>query len=207
MWTWFPDASLGVHHGSLSKEVRIQMEDDFKAGVLKGLICTSSLELGIDVGSADFVLQYNSPREVSRLVQRIGRSGHGVGEVSDGLVVATHEDDFAEAAVIARRALAEELEPVLVRQDNIAVLANQVVAMAATAAPALEANLKTLDRSVVQGRLAGSRNVGFRDQSSGQPGSFFLSLHLGVVSKVKQLFSECWVLQFCGSKPKCTGND
>src|SRR2546426_4196271 len=130
--TWFPDASLGVHHGSLSKEVRIQMEDDFKAGVLKGLICTSSLELGIDVGSADFVLQYNSPREVSRLVQRIGRSGHGVGEVSDGLVVATHEDDFAEAVVIARRALAEELEPIAVRQDDLAVLANQVVAMAMT---------------------------------------------------------------------------
>ena len=83
----FPDASLGVHHGSLFKDVRVQMEDDFKAGVLKSLICTSSLELGIDVGTADFVLQYNSPREVSRLVQRIGRSGHGVGEVSDGLAL------------------------------------------------------------------------------------------------------------------------
>ena len=132
MRTWFPDVSLGIHHGSLAKEVRIQMEDDFKAGVLKALICTSSLELGIDVGSADFVLQYNSPREVSRLVQRIGRSGHGVGEVSDGLVVATHEDDFAEAVVIARRALAEELEPISVRQDDLAVVANQVVAMAMT---------------------------------------------------------------------------
>ncbi|OGS51053.1 MAG: hypothetical protein A3K65_01005 [Euryarchaeota archaeon RBG_16_68_12] len=128
----FPEASLGVHHGSLSKEIRVQMEDDFKAGVLRSLICTSSLELGIDVGSADFVLQYNSPREVTRLVQRIGRSGHGVGEVSDGLVIATHEDDFAEAAVIARRALAEELEPLVVRQDNMAVLANQLVSMAMT---------------------------------------------------------------------------
>src|SRR2546425_2362429 len=106
------------------------MEDDFKAGVLKGLICTSSLELGIDVGSADFVLQYNSPREVSRLVQRIGRSGHGVGEGSDGLVVATHEAAFAEAAVIARRALAEELRPFSGRQDDLAVVANQVVGMA-----------------------------------------------------------------------------
>src|SRR3989454_10110059 len=132
MRTWFPDISLGIHHGSLSKEVRIQMEDDFKAGALKALICTSSLELGIDVGSAAFVLQYNPPREVSRLVQRIGRSGHGVGEVSDGLVVATHEDDFGEAIVIARRALAEELEPITVRQDDLAVLANQVVAMAMT---------------------------------------------------------------------------
>ena len=128
----FPNASLGVHHGSLSKDVRVQMEDDFKAGVLKSLICTSSLELGIDVGSADFVLQYNSPREVTRLVQRIGRSGHGVGEVSDGLVIATHEDDFAEACAIAKRALHEELETLTVRQNNFAVLANQIVAMAMT---------------------------------------------------------------------------
>ena len=183
--TWFPDASLGVHHGSLSKDIRIQMEDDFKAGVLKGLICTSSLELGIDVGSADFVLQYNSPREVSRLVQRIGRSGHGVGEVSDGLVVATHEDDFAEAAVIARRALAEELEPVIVRPDNFAVLANQVVAMAMTRpsigidegyAVAKRAypfrDLKRVDFVEVVEQLASLRRIWYKEDRFGRsPGS------------------------------------
>src|SRR5881296_100544 len=86
---WYQDPKIGVHHGSLSKDVRVQMEDEFKSGGLRALVCTSSLELGIDVGTADFVLQYNSPREVSRLVQRIGRSGHGVGEVSDGAVLAT----------------------------------------------------------------------------------------------------------------------
>ena len=127
---WYQDPTIGVHHGSLSKDVRVQMEDDFKAGTLRALVCTSSLELGIDVGSADFVLQYNSPREVSRLVQRIGRSGHGVGEVSDGVILATHEDDVAEACAIARRALAEEIEALVVRKDNRSVLANQLVAMA-----------------------------------------------------------------------------
>lgn len=127
---WSEEPPIGVHHGSLSRDVRIQMEDDFKAERLKGLICTSSLELGIDVGSADFVLQYSSPREVTRLVQRIGRSGHGVGEVSDGAIVSMNEDDFAEACVIARRALGEELEPLAVREDNFAVLANQLAAMA-----------------------------------------------------------------------------
>ena len=128
--SWYQDPTVGVHHGSLSKDVRVQMEDDFKAGHLRALICTSSLELGIDVGSADFVLQYNSPREVARLVQRIGRSGHGVGEVADGAILATSEDEFAEAAVIARRALAEEIEPIPIRPNNRAVLANQLVAMA-----------------------------------------------------------------------------
>ena len=127
---WYQDPTIGVHHGSLSKDIRIQMEDDFKAGHLRALVCTSSLELGIDVGSADFVLQYNSPREVARLVQRIGRSGHGVGEVADGVILATHEDDFAEAAVIARRALSEEIEPLTVRLNNRSVLANQIVATA-----------------------------------------------------------------------------
>ncbi|HYY48872.1 MAG TPA: DEAD/DEAH box helicase, partial [Thermoplasmata archaeon] len=127
---WYQDPGIGVHHGSLSREVRMQAEDAFKAGSLRALVCTSSLELGIDVGRADFVLQYNSPREVSRLVQRIGRSGHGVGEVSDGVILATHEDDVSEAAAIARRALAEEIEDLVVRQDNRSVLANQLVAMA-----------------------------------------------------------------------------
>ena len=127
---WYQDPTIGVHHGSLSKDIRIQMEDDFKAGHLRALVCTSSLELGIDVGSADFVLQYNSPREVSRLVQRIGRSGHGVGEVAGGVILATHEDDFAEACAITRRALAEEIESLVVRQNNRSVLANQLVAMA-----------------------------------------------------------------------------
>src|SRR5881296_1071037 len=127
---WYQDPKIGVHHGSISKDVRVQMEDDFKSGGLRALVCTSSLELGIDVGTADFVLQYNSPREVSRLVQRIGRSGHGVGEVSDGVILATHEDDVAEACAIARRALAEEIEDLVVRKDNRSVLANQLVALA-----------------------------------------------------------------------------
>ena len=129
---WDEAFPLGVHHGSLSKNVRIQMEDEFKSGILKALICTSSLELGIDVGHADFVLQFNSPRQVGRLTQRIGRSGHGVGEVSDGTVLATDPDDFAEAIVIARKALAAELEDLKVRENDLCVLANQIVAMGMT---------------------------------------------------------------------------
>jgi len=145
---WYEDPTIGVHHGSLSKDVRVQMEDDFKAARLRALVCTSSLELGIDVGGADFVLQYNSPREVSRLVQRIGRSGHGVGEVSDGVILATHEDDVAEAAAIARRALAEEIEDLVVRQDNRSVLANQLVAIAVSERFAsLDESYETVRRS------------------------------------------------------------
>jgi len=178
---WSDTPTIGVHHGSLSKDVRIQMEDDFKGERLKGLICTSSLELGIDVGTADFVLQYGSPREVTRLVQRIGRSGHGVGEVSDGAVVSTNEDDFAEAAVIARRALAEELEPLAVREDNYSVLANQVAAMAMSAQSVALAeaydlvrrshpfrNLKRADFDALLNQLADLRIVWVRDDRFGR---------------------------------------
>src|SRR2546426_2382832 len=103
---WYQDPKISVHHGSLSKDVRVQMEDEFKFGGLRALVCTSSLELGIDVGTADFVLQYNSPREVSRLVHRIRTFGPALGEGSDRVILATHEDDVAEACAIARRALA-----------------------------------------------------------------------------------------------------
>jgi len=178
---WYQDPTIGVHHGSLFKDVRIQMEDDFKAGHLRALICTSSLELGIDVGTADFVLQYNSPREVARLVQRIGRSGHGVGDVSDGLVLATHEDELVEACVIARRALSDEIEPVVVRTGNRSVLANQLVAMAvserfldADAAFATVVrswpfrNLARADFNAVLGQLEGLRLIWARDGRMGR---------------------------------------
>ena len=129
---WDEEFKVGVHHGSLSKEIRIQMEDDFKSQKLKALICTSSLELGIDVGSADFAIQFNSPRQVTRLIQRIGRSGHRIGEVSLGEIVATDPSEIAESSVIARRAMIEELEKFRIRENTLSVLANQVVAMTLT---------------------------------------------------------------------------
>jgi ATP-dependent Lhr-like helicase len=121
---------IGVHHGSLSKQIRVQMEEEFKTGVLKGLICTSSLELGIDIGSADFTVQYNSPRQVTRLIQRVGRAGHTIDATSRGEVICDNADDVLEAAVIARRSLGGELEETRIRKNPMAVLANQIVAAA-----------------------------------------------------------------------------
>ncbi|HEX9708850.1 MAG TPA: helicase-related protein, partial [Candidatus Thermoplasmatota archaeon] len=120
---------IGVHHGSLSKDVRVEAEESFKSGRLRGLICTSSMELGIDVGTADYVVQVNSPREARRLVQRVGRAGHRLGLVSRGVIVAETADDALEAAVIARRALAETIEPPRIPEAPLDVLANQLVAM------------------------------------------------------------------------------
>jgi ATP-dependent Lhr-like helicase len=129
---WDETFNIGVHHGSLSKDVRVQMEDDFKSEKLKALICTSSLELGIDVGSADFTIQFNSPRQVTRLIQRVGRSGHRHDAVSYGRIVTTAPSETAESLVIARRAMIEELEKFRVRENPLSVLANQLVAMTLT---------------------------------------------------------------------------
>ncbi|MCA1812185.1 MAG: DEAD/DEAH box helicase, partial [Halobacteriales archaeon] len=121
---------LGLHHGSLSAEHRADVEERFKAGKLRGLVATSSLELGIDVGAIDHVVQVGSPRSVARLVQRLGRSGHRVGGVSMGTLVAAGEEDAMECAAVARRAAEGRLEPLLIREAPLVVLANQLVALA-----------------------------------------------------------------------------
>ncbi|MFC4550969.1 MULTISPECIES: DEAD/DEAH box helicase [Halorussus] len=123
------DANVGVHHGSLSKEARIDVEDRFKAGKLDGLLCTSSMELGIDVGRIDHVVQYSSPREVARLLQRVGRSGHRSEAVSHGTIVTKHPDDTLEALAIARRAKAGEVEPAAIHDGSLDTVANQVAGL------------------------------------------------------------------------------
>ena len=124
---WLEDYPIGVHHGSLSKESRIEVEERFKDGDLKALVCTSSMELGIDLGKTDFVIQYQSPRQVTRYVQRVGRSGHRIGRVSKGKIVTTTMDDIAEAAVIAERSLRRDLELTDIPEKPMSVLANQII--------------------------------------------------------------------------------
>jgi ATP-dependent Lhr-like helicase len=122
-------AGVGVHHGSLAKEARVDVEDRFKSGALDALLCTSSMELGIDVGRIDHVVQYHSPREVARLLQRVGRAGHRVDRVSEGTVVAGRPDDALEAMAIARRAGVDLVEPAAIHHGSLDTVANQVAGM------------------------------------------------------------------------------
>ena len=116
-----------VHHGSLSREIREEAEKDFQEGRVRALICTSSLELGIDIGSVDFIVQFTSPRETTRLVQRVGRSGHTLGGTSRGTILTMGTDDTLESAILVQRALSGRLERPVIHEKPYDVLSHQIV--------------------------------------------------------------------------------
>jgi ATP-dependent helicase Lhr and Lhr-like helicase len=120
-----------AHHGSIAREQRIIIEDLLKAGKLPALIATSSLELGIDMGAVDLVVQVGSPTSVSRGIQRVGRAGHSVGDPSTGTLFPTHRGDLLESAAVVERMLAGDIETTRVPHNPLDVLAQQVVAMCA----------------------------------------------------------------------------
>jgi ATP-dependent Lhr-like helicase len=123
------DANIGIHHGSLSKETRIAVEDQFKTGDIDALLCTSSMELGIDVGRIDHVIQYSSPRQVSRLLQRVGRAGHRSDVVSSGTIVTTRPDETFESLAIAKRAVEGSVEPANIHEGSLDTVANQIAGL------------------------------------------------------------------------------
>jgi len=126
---WDIDFPVSIHHGSLAKPSRVAAERGLKEGALKGLVATSSLELGIDVGRIDLVIQYMSPRQVTRLIQRVGRSGHRVGRVAEGIIITMDSDDTLEAMVIARKAYEEDLEPVEIPAKPYDAMAHQIAGL------------------------------------------------------------------------------
>ena len=117
------------HHGSLSREIRGEVERRLKAGELKAIVATNSLELGIDIGALDEVVLIQSPPSISSAIQRIGRAGHQVGQVSRGTLFPTHSQDFLEAAVLAQAVLEQDIEAVRPVECPLDVLAQIIVSM------------------------------------------------------------------------------
>ncbi len=118
-----------AHHGSIAREQRLAIEDDLKSGRLPAIVATSSLELGIDMGAVDLVIQVESPTSVARGLQRIGRAGHQVDAPSRGVIFPKYRGDLLEAAVVAERMHAGAIETTLVPRNPLDVLAQQIVAM------------------------------------------------------------------------------
>ena len=120
-----------AHHGSLAREQRLLVEDELKTGRLRALVATSSLELGIDMGTVDLVIQVESPGAVSRGLQRIGRAGHQVGEPSTGKIFPKYRGDLLEVAVVVERMRSGAIESTRIVRNPLDVLAQQIVAMCA----------------------------------------------------------------------------
>ncbi len=126
--------AIEVHHASLDRAIRLDVEDRLKRGELRAVVCSSSLELGIDIGSIDTVVMISAPKGVARALQRIGRSGHSLGRTSHGILVASNLNDLAECAVTARLMDRRELEPVRLHEAPLDVLAQTLAGLAVSAA-------------------------------------------------------------------------
>src|SRR6202044_2225110 len=134
-----------AHHGSLSREERTTIEELLKAGELPCLVATSSLELGIDMGAVDLVIQVESPKSVARGLQRIGRSGHGVGATSKGRIFPKFRAYLLECAVVVHQMRAGAIEPTVVPRNALDVLAQQIGAIAGSAGVVAIDELHALD--------------------------------------------------------------
>jgi ATP-dependent helicase Lhr and Lhr-like helicase len=124
-----PQELVYAHHGSLSKEIRLAVEQRLKDGELKAIVATSSLELGIDIGELDQVILIETPASVSSAIQRIGRSGHKVGEISHGVLYPTHGSDFLYAAVLAKSVTDQDIEPTSPIEAPLDVLSQIIISM------------------------------------------------------------------------------
>jgi ATP-dependent Lhr-like helicase len=136
-----------AHHGSVSKDQRALIEDDLKSGRLRCVVATSSLELGIDMGAVDLVVQVESPPSVASGLQRVGRAGHQVGEVSQGVLFPKHRADLVHTAITVERMLAGKIERLSVPANPLDILAQQTVAATALGAIDVEEWFSTVRRS------------------------------------------------------------
>ena len=143
-----------AHHGSISRERRLQIEDELKRGELKALVATSSLELGIDMGAVDLVIQVESPGSVASGLQRIGRAGHQVGRPSRGRIFPKHRADLLEAAVVVDRMHQGAIESTRYLRNPLDVLAQQIVAMVALDEWAVEGLAAVIRRTATYADLS-----------------------------------------------------
>ncbi|AOP51528.1 DEAD/DEAH box helicase [Streptomyces lydicus] len=172
-----PPLLARAHHGSVSKEQRAQVEEDLKAGRLPAVVATSSLELGIDMGAVDLVVQVESPPSVASGLQRVGRAGHQVGAVSTGIVFPKYRGDLVQAAVVTERMRSGAIEALRVPANPLDVLAQQLVAMAAMDTWDVEELLTVVRRAAPFAALPESAYTAVLDMLAGRyPSDAFAEL-------------------------------
>ena len=177
-----PPVIARAHHGSVSKEQRAQVEEDLKAGRLPAVVATSSLELGIDMGAVDLVIQVESPPSVASGLQRVGRAGHQVGAVSTGVVFPKYRGDLVQAAVVTERMRTGSIESLKVPANPLDVLAQQLVAMTALDTWQVDDLLTTVRRAAPFASLPESAFTAVLDMLAGRyPSDAFAELRPRVV--------------------------
>jgi ATP-dependent Lhr-like helicase len=138
---------IEIHHASLDRSVRLEVEDRLKNGELRAVVCSTSLEMGIDIGAVDLVVMVATPKGVSRAIQRIGRSGHSLNRSSHGVLVATNINDLVEATVTAKLVRERALDPIRIQQKPYDVVAQHVVGLAAAAPISVEETFELIRRA------------------------------------------------------------
>lgn len=177
-----PPVIARAHHGSVSKEQRALVEEDLKAGRLPAVVATSSLELGIDMGAVDLVVQVESPPSVASGLQRVGRAGHQVGAVSTGVVFPKYRGDLVQAAVVTERMRTGSIESLKVPANPLDVLAQQLVAMTALDTWQVDDLLTTVRRAAPFASLPESAFTAVLDMLAGRyPSDAFAELRPRVV--------------------------
>ncbi|MFD3471722.1 ATP-dependent helicase [Streptomyces sp. NPDC058682] len=177
-----PPLLARAHHGSVSKEQRALVEEDLKAGRLPAVVATSSLELGIDMGAVDLVVQVESPPSVASGLQRVGRAGHQVGAVSTGVVFPKYRGDLVQAAVVTERMRTGAIESLRVPSNPLDVLAQQLVAMVAMDTWQLDDLLALVRRAAPFAALPESAFTAVLDMLAGRyPSDAFAELRPRVV--------------------------
>ncbi|KPI19869.1 DEAD/H associated domain protein [Actinobacteria bacterium OK074] len=177
-----PPVIARAHHGSVSKEQRALVEEDLKAGRLPAVVATSSLELGIDMGAVDLVVQVESPPSVASGLQRVGRAGHQVGAVSTGVVFPKYRGDLVQAAVVTERMRTGAIESLRVPANPLDVLAQHIVAMTALDTWQFDDLLATVRRAAPFAALPESAFTAVLDMLAGRyPSDAFAELRPRVV--------------------------
>jgi ATP-dependent helicase Lhr and Lhr-like helicase len=161
-------ALVRAHHGSLARAQRLEIEDLLKAGHLRALVATSSLELGIDMGAIDLVIQIESPPSVASGLQRIGRAGHRLDEISTGIVFPKFRGDLVASAAVTRAMLRGQVEPSRYPRNPLDVLAQQIVAMVATDTWVVDELFDTIRRAAPYAELSRRVFEGVLDMLSGR---------------------------------------
>jgi len=173
---------IEAHHSSLSREVRLEIEDKLKKGLLRAIVSSTSLELGIDIGYIDLVVLLSSPKSVSRLLQRIGRAGHHIKEVSKGRVIVVDRDDLVECAVLVRSAYERKIDRIHIPKNPLDVLAQHLIGMSIEKKWSVEEAYNLVKRSYSFHTLSWDDYINVLRYLSGRFGDYYE--HARVYSKI-----------------------